>query len=542
LSGERTCEGFLASAVDCTLLDVTVKIPAGGGPHPLVALLHGWGGSKTAFGYIADPLFTDGHAVLRYSTRGFGDSWGQVNLSDVHVELQDLRSMIGQVVDHPELAPVLNPGAVGIIGLSYGGGQTWLSLLHPSFKSPYGKDVRIRAVVPIVPWSDLLYSLLPNGRPERSIVPPGTPKLSYINGLYFSGLRTPDKDNPKPQHLYPNYPDYLIVWHAWLNSMEPNRLEPVYRQIIDGVAGYRSIWWRQDFWRNVVANRVPVFQIQGLTDDLFPLPEAKRMLLALKAIDPSYPIASYFGDIGHPRAANKPEERDYMIGLIREWLGHYLLDPTGAAPANVIRAAITRPRDQPFTSNDVITVDTYGALASRTLTKEFRGRAILGNPGTDPYGGFCWDPLILDATAPMQIDCPSYYVPPPAPAPIEATFGVFRVPVAELSGGSALIIAGQPTVHVRATTSGPRVQLNIRLLDVDPAPGGATHLITRGTYLLQDVGTADLTIPTYGNLWEAVPGHVLQLEITNVDSPYLSPSRVPSVTEIAQVRLRLPVR
>jgi hypothetical protein len=32
------------------------------------------------------------------------------------------------------------------------------------------------------------------------------------------------------------------------------------------------------------------------------------------------------------------------------------------------------------------------------------------------------------------------------------------------------------------------------------------------------------------------------LEITNLDSPYLAPSRLPSVTQISQVRLTLPVR
>ena len=98
--------------------------------------------------------------------------------------------------------------------------------------------------------------------------------------------------------------------------MESNQFDPVYRRIIDGVAGYRSIWWQQEFWREAALNRVPAFQVQGLTDDLFPLPEAKRMLLALRTVDPLYPIASYFGDLGHPRASNKSAEVDYVLGLV----------------------------------------------------------------------------------------------------------------------------------------------------------------------------------------------------------------------------------
>src|SRR3712207_8710398 len=48
---------------------------------------------------IARALIADGYAVLRYSARGFGDSWGRVNLADMNVERRDLKSIIAQVVD-----------------------------------------------------------------------------------------------------------------------------------------------------------------------------------------------------------------------------------------------------------------------------------------------------------------------------------------------------------------------------------------------------------------------------------------------------------
>ena len=130
--------------------------------------------------------------------------------------------------------------------------------------------------------------------------------------------------------------------------------------------------------------------------------------------------------------------------------------------------------------------------------------------------------------------------PPPEPAVVEGSLGVFTVPIAELTRANSLLIAGQPAVRFRSSTSGPRVQLNVRLIDV--APDGTKHLITRGTFILEDIGSADITIPTYGNLWEAPHDHVLRLEITNLDSPYLSPSRIPSVTTVSRVRLEVPVR
>ena len=523
----RTCSGFLPSAVDGTLLEVTVSVPPGAGPHPLVVVLHGWGGGTDSLGYLAGPLLADGHAVLRYAARGFGNSWGQVNLADIDVELADLRSMIGQVVDQGPLH--IDGTAVGVVGVSYGGGQAWLAWLRPSFSTPRGRPVQIRTVVPIVPWTDLLYSLNPNGRPTNSIEPPGAPKLSYLNALYAGGLRF-SQERP-----YPNYPEYLTAWHAWINAMEPNRVDPIYQQIERGLTACRSVWWQQALWPVDGRPAVPVFQLQGFTDDLFPLPEAKRMLDALKARDPLYPIASYFGDIGHPRARNKPKERDFVVGLVQKWFAFYLRGE-GLQPEHGVQAAITRPGTDFDPERDLVSVPGYEALSNSQVSKEFAAAARLVNPPGDPAGGFAWDPLVMTAAQELE-------PLPPAPASpaVPGSRAVYTVAVNELAGGGEpLLIAGQPSVSLRAQiTSGVRVQLDVRLFDV--ATGGERNLITRGTLTLEGFpGSADVVIPTYGNLWEAPSGHALELEITNVDSPYLAPSRVPSATVISQVRLTIP--
>ena len=529
----RSCTGYLASAVDGTLLDVSLLIPTKvPKPIPLVVLVHGYGGSKSSSGDIARALLGEGYAVLRYSTRGFGHSWGQVNLVDVHAEVADLRSMVAQVVDRPNLH--LDADAVAVTGASYGGGHSWMAALDPTWTTPRGNVVRLRTVVPIAAWSDLLYALLPNGRERNSLDAPGGAKLSYINGLYLSGIRH-DADRP-----YPNYPDYFIAWHAWLDAMEPNAIDPLYRSIADGLAGYRSIWWQQRFWQEAPATRLPVFLVQGFTDDMFPMNEAARMLGALRTIDPAYPVAAYFGDIGHPRASNKPGEIDYVLGLIRQWLAYWVRGQ-GTAPANVVYAALTRPRDEAFSVANVITVPTLDALTTDTVRAQFDQPAVLVNPLTDPASGFFWDPLVLEGARELQ----PLPVPPESPL-VPGSLATYDVPVATLSGGGALVVAGQPQVALHVTTVAYRVQLDVRLFDVDAA--GIKHLVTRGTYTLDSgtpgvpVGDVDLVIPTYGNFWRAEAGHTLRLELTNVDSPYITPSRVPSVTAVMSVRLAVPVR
>jgi predicted acyl esterase len=452
---------------------------------------------------------------------------------DVHAEVADMRSMIAQVVDEPRFH--LNADAVAVTGASYGGGHSWLAALQPTFTTPQGNSVRVRTVVPIAAWSDLLYGLIPNGRERESVDRPGGAKLSYINGLYVSGFRQENSARP-----YSNYPDYFIAWHLWINAQEPNDIDPLYRNVVDGLAGYRSIWWRQDFWSGVTASHIPVFTVQGFTDDLFPMSEAKRMILALQTIDPAYPVAAYFGDIGHPRASNKTGEVDYVYGLVKSWLAWYLKG-AGTAPPNVVYAALTRPREEAFNPANVITVPTLGALATSSVSKTFTAPpAVLANPLTDPLSGFFWDPLIMEGARELK----PLPVPPESPL-VPGSLATYEVPVSELGAGG-LTIAGQPTVTLHAVTAAYRVQLNVRLFDVDA--GGTKRLITRGTYTLQaageglTIGEVDVTIPTYGNYWRAEPGHTLRLELTNVDSPYLTPSRVPSATVVSSVRLDVPIR
>lgn len=530
-SGGRICDGFLRS-FDKTALDVRLEIPSGAGPFPLVALIHGYAGSKTSSEDIASRLLADGYAILRYSTRGFGKSWGQVNLADLNAEIADLRSMIGHVVDQRDYN--LNPGAVAVTGASYGGGHSWLALVQPTFRSPKRNTVHIRAVVPIAPWSDLLYSLVPNGRPNHSIDGLGGVKFSYVNGLYASGVR---KD---PQRPYPNYPNYFIKWHGWLNVAEPNILDPTWREIVDGVAGHRSIWWQSTFWSSVAQNRIPVFQVQGLTDDLFPLPEAKRMLLALTTVVPDYPITSYFGDLGHPRARNQQTEVDYVLGLIEPWLAYYVKGEGASAPTPMIYVSRT---DATFTPDNVRALTDWSQLASggflsHSWTNDPTTTPALVNPVTFVESGVEWDPFVLAGTEQLQ----PYTAPIPAPAIVAGSLNTVSVGAAEMSSGG-FIIAGQPTVTLNAIVAGHRVQIDVRLIDVGPE---GPRLITRGTVTLDagasiNLGPQIIEIPTYGNRWMVESDHTLRLEISNVDSPYITPSREPSTTVISAITLRIPI-
>ena len=379
----------------------------------------------------------------------------------------------------------------------------------------------------------MFYSLLPNGRTNASIDGFGGLKLSFVNGLYASGIRD---DAARP---YPNYPDYFAAWHAWINVTEPNASDPLWLQIRDGIAGYRSIYWQQEFWNNAVHDRIPIFQVQGFTDDLFPLPEAKRMLLALNQVEPGYPITSYFGDIGHPRARNKPAEVDYVLSLIKPWLAAYLKG--GTPPAPKIYLALTRPSSEGFVRSNVLVLDDWNQFSTSTASKTWEDEPRpLVNPITFAQSGITWDPLVMEGSEELK----PYVENPPPSALVSTSYASYKVKAKQLSGGGDLTIAGQPTVTLDGFVTGHRVQLNVRL--IEEAAGGE-YLITRGTYTIDagvgvEIGQRRIVIPTYGNYWRVPESHKIRLKISNVDSPYLTPSREPSTTIISRVRLDVPIR
>jgi predicted acyl esterase len=133
---------------------------------------------------------------------------------------------------------------------------------------------------------------------------------------------------------------------------------------------------------------------------------------------------------------------------------------------------------------------------------------------------------------------------PPDPPVVETSMAVYTLSPADLGAGGELLVAGCPLVKLHASSLAPRVQLDVRMYDV--APNGTRQLITRGTYTADNgvlpIGEQDLTIPTYGNLWRVPADHTIRIELTNLDSPYITPTRVPSETTVSNVSVEIPTR
>ena len=100
------------------VLDASLLIPRGAGPFAALVINHGYLGSKDDDDELATAQARAGYLVLRYSSRGFGATKGQVDLVGPK-EQRDLQTAVAWLND-PRHAPVW-VNHIGQYGGSYGG-------------------------------------------------------------------------------------------------------------------------------------------------------------------------------------------------------------------------------------------------------------------------------------------------------------------------------------------------------------------------------------------------------------------------------------
>ncbi|PZR52006.1 MAG: peptidase S15, partial [Stutzerimonas stutzeri] len=151
------------TSFDGTPIAVTVLQPAlsKGQAAPLLMYSHGWGGSRSTDLSESDSLtatarkaWENGYFVMTFDQRGFGESGGRANVQDPQIEGRDIKTLLdwAEGALTPHLAYLRGDPLVGGIGLSYGGGFQLIGA---------GVDPRFDALVPMITWNDLSYSLTP---------------------------------------------------------------------------------------------------------------------------------------------------------------------------------------------------------------------------------------------------------------------------------------------------------------------------------------------------------------------------------------------
>ena len=560
--GYSICSGEIPS-FDGTGLDVDLTLPAGQtAPYPTILMMHGWGNNKhewestTKDGNGGDKYHWNnvwfasrGMATLTYTARGFGESCGfddqdancvktGVHLADRRWETKDSQTLLSDLVD----AGVSDPQRLAASGGSYGGGQSWLLATSVPWTTPKGTTLQLKGAVPKYPWTDLAYSLAPNGRENDDpyvaaddtdhTTPYGVEKLSYDAGLYATGRSSGHGRYNPPDGLPDDPASQLDAVFAWTNKGEPYD-EPVAQTFVQDFRN-KSAYYAGDYFTGVKQYYdsdgasgippVPVFSIQGWTDPLFPAVETLQMYRKLKAFDPDYPIYMAFGDIGHSNAQNPPAQWKTLNEQANQFLGQQVLGQGNGTPTTSISAFNTKcpGYDVPQhlysgTDWDQIRRGTVSATStsSRTTT----------NPGGDTTG--------LDDDPITHSGC----LTTPSASNDAASSWTWAVPP---SGFTQL---GLPRLTFASwSMAGTDATLAVRLWDV--APDGTKTLADRGVYRITaatDDPAKPLSFELYGNCWQWLAGHQMQLQVTQADTPYLRPDNEPSTLTFTAPKLAVPI-
>jgi hypothetical protein len=554
------CEGDSAHRVNGwdgkVLLDANVALPAGGGTNlPLVMLMHGWGGSKLGIDDMK-PWADRGYAVLSYTSRGFNGSCGSlaargiappdptslagcaqgwIKLMDTRYEIRDAQNLAGRLADEG----LVDGQRVGATGGSYGGGfsmalaalrdRIWDASdnqLKP-WTSPNGKPMRIAAAAPGIPWTDLVYSLIPNGRTIDYLLTPtdytkagsdgnpvGVLKQSFVAGLFASGQTTgyyaPPGVDPAAD---------LNQWFGLTNAGEPYDSNPQTKATVAEIASHHSSFYIDDGHQPA-----PLFISNGFTDDLFPADEALRYANRLRERYPGAPLKLMFFDWGHMRGANKAPDLARRDAAIVEWFGHYLKS-SGPVPANDV-TVLTQTCPKAAASGGPFTAATWPDLQP--------GEVRLASPAGQPIQSGGGDPTVNQAVDPVAGGGNACATTPSANLSGTATY---RFPAA---AGNGYTLLGAPTVIGKFPVTGPpgTAEIAARLWDVAPN-GGPQTLVARAVYRPNGDGGTEV-FQLHPNAWRFAPGHQAKVELLGNDAPYVRASNGTFSIAASNVEVRLP--
>ncbi|MFD7323026.1 CocE/NonD family hydrolase [Streptomyces sp. NPDC059875] len=270
-AGGRTCA-----------IDADLYRPAGvdaAHPAPAVVATNGFGGSKAdgSIDAIGKAFAARGYVGLVYSGLGFGKSGCLISLDDPRIDGQAATRLLdflggSRAADDGTRADfVTKDGAgdprVGMIGGSYGGA---IQLATASV------DPRLDALVPLITWNDLAYSLAPNGADRAT---PGVFKWQWANGFYLMGegqpLLVPSLD--------PSRINSLRCLHVVTDACGTVRLlnsgrylEADTKKMLDFARSVSPVSYLDKV-------KAPTLIVQGQSDSLFNLNEAQDTYERLQA-------------------------------------------------------------------------------------------------------------------------------------------------------------------------------------------------------------------------------------------------------------------
>ena len=513
----------------CTI-DADLYLPDGASAaHPVPAILstHGFGGSKDDDNQkaIGKGFVGQRYAVLSYSGLGFGKTDCKIQLDDPDWDgkagkqmddvlagtraytdpatgtTQYLRSIAMEAKGDPR---------VGMIGGSYGGQIQY---------AVASQDPRIDAIIPIITWNDLSYSLAPGNVAKKEWI-----DLFFGDGI-ISGAGNATAD-PTTLAGCPNFTNQACVGITAMNTVGYPDAGTV------ALAKHASV---TSYAKKI---KVPTLLVQGEQDTLFNLNEASATYSTLKK--QGTPVKMVWQSWGHSHSEPAPGELDFGATSLRDsylgrrfldWMDHYVRGTSSASTGpefSYFRDWVPYDTDASKAGTAVAkayaTSSTVAVGKARTLY--FTGKDALTTskaavkPGSASYANAGPAPTSYSETSGLeggQVNLP------PTDAP--GTFAAFTSPVltspAEVVGSPCVQLHLTAPVAAQGQAAGPSGQLVLFAKVYDVAPDGTKVLKNRliAPLRVSDVTrTVSLRLP--GIVHRFATGHRIQVAVAASDAAY----------------------
>ncbi|MFJ2889705.1 CocE/NonD family hydrolase [Streptomyces sp. NPDC087305] len=534
-----------AGGRDCTV-DADLYRPVGvdhAHPAPAVLATNGFGGSKSdgSTDSIGKAFAQRGYVGLVYSGLGFGKSGCLVSLDDPGIDGQAASGLIdflagtraaddGTRADFVTLDAKGDP-RVGMIGGSYGGA---IQLATAAV------DHRVDALVPMITWHDLAYSLDPNnavGQGSRDV--PGAFKWQWTNAFYLIGetqpLTVPGLDPTRVNSL--SCVHFVSRACAIIRTLNSGSYPPAATaDLLAYARGVSPVTYLKQV-------KAPTLLVQGQADTLFNLNEATATYKTLTAQGTTTKMIwqswGHSGGMTDPAAGEldltKGDlESSYVGRRILSWFDRYLLKRTGTdtGPAFAYyRDWITNPADTYATTNQLHALDEKFYLSGDGKLVDDRAKVASGSRG---YANWLVPTSHSESSLSGTIGLPD-----PGPydtagtylgwtsAPLTRTTDVVGAPKATLKVDSPKARQSQ-----NSGDAADNLVLFAKLYDV--APDGTKTLVHRlvAPVRVPDV-TKSFTVTLPGIVHRYEKGHRLRFVIAASDDAYTGNRGIKPVTVVS---------
>lgn len=512
-SGENrlppTVKGYRTVTItsfDGTPIVFTVFEPAlkAGETAPLVVHGHGFGGHRirspedasTDSKLISDTVFRlweAGYYVISFDQRGFGDSGGYVRVMDPDVEIRDVQAILDWAETNLRLTYRRGKPIIGTFGASYGGGFQLLT---------NARDARIAAMVPMVTWYNLPYSLAPGD----------VPKTAWAT-LLIAGGTAGSRGRMDP-----------VIYDSYVRGLLSNGMEPDARAFF----GYHSLAY---FCERGRVNSTPALVVQGMRDTLFNLNEGYWIAKCLERTGADVRLVTV--QTGHVlpylqapagKANCGPMGRDDPGASILAWFEEKLRGKVGAA-SGIPRLCLSLD-DQEAITLDRLEVPRGGVehQIPRTLLLPLQGLSGLSDAARRLLNS------VLAAVAPY-LDPAGGLVSSVAGALVGPVF----VPLKTFT--ESAVMAGIPLFHLEISSpvqeTNPIIFVGVGIRRVD----GRMEVVDEQVYPLKGFGIHEGELVGVGA--KLNPGDTLGLVLFGFNEQFLlNGSRLPFVAEVrGSVRL-----